>query len=95
MFYLVFIYFKLSIVEEHMISQNLSESERKSNGSGGHEGETPQDFVDVLLEIQRDKKAGSLVDRDNIKAAILVNTSLVFSFSFLCFVDKKLMSNDI
>ncbi|KAI8021215.1 Cytochrome P450 71A4 [Camellia lanceoleosa] len=59
------------IVEEHMISQNQSESERKSNGSGGHEGERPQDFVDVLLEIQRDKKAGSLVDRDNIKAVIL------------------------
>ncbi|KAL7238354.1 hypothetical protein ACSBR2_004453 [Camellia fascicularis] len=61
------------IIEEHMISQNQRESENESNGSGsgGHEGESPQDFVHVLLEIQRDKMDGFLVDGDSIKSIIL------------------------
>lgn len=46
--------------------------------------EDQKDFVDVLLEIQKDSKSGDSVDRDGIKAIILVRILALFlHFIFL------------
>ncbi|KAI8018634.1 Cytochrome P450 71A2 [Camellia lanceoleosa] len=58
-----------SVVEEHMdLRREKSGGERVDHDGGD---EIQQDFVDVLLDIQRDNKVGFPVDRDSIKALIL------------------------
>ncbi|KAL6198773.1 hypothetical protein ACLB2K_028562 [Fragaria x ananassa] len=37
----------------------------------GEEGEDRKDFVDLLLEVQKNNISGSSIDRDGIKAVIL------------------------
>ncbi|XP_048136576.1 cytochrome P450 736A117-like [Rhodamnia argentea] len=52
------------VVEEHR-----RKMEKKSTGGGG--GEDRRDFVDVLLEIEKDKTVGFALGADSIKALIL------------------------
>ncbi|KAL7191865.1 hypothetical protein ACSBR2_023861 [Camellia fascicularis] len=58
-----------SVVEEHMDLRR----EKRGGERADHEGsiEIEQDFVDVLVDIQRDNKVGFSVDRDSSKALIL------------------------
>lgn len=53
------------IVDEHQHSRRESKND-----------EIVQDFVDVLLEVQKEKLVGFAIDRDNIKALVLV----IFSY---------------
>ncbi|CAL5372791.1 unnamed protein product [Camellia sinensis] len=58
-----------SVVEEHMDLRREKSGGERADREGGDE--IQQDFVDVLLDIQRDNKVGFPVDRDSIKALIL------------------------
>ncbi|PWA91007.1 cytochrome P450 [Artemisia annua] len=51
------------VIEEHV--------ERKRQTSGGDDDEN-KDFVDILLDIQNEKDADFVLDRDTVKALILV-----------------------
>ncbi|KAK8604060.1 hypothetical protein V6N13_096523 [Hibiscus sabdariffa] len=55
--------------EEHMNSQNQQINDHKEI-----QGEDQKDYVDVLLEIQRQNKSGFPMESTNIKALILVRT---------------------
>lgn len=61
--------FLKGVVEEH-ISRRL-----KEGNSGTIERYRVKDFVDVLLQVQMDNTAGFPIDRDSIKALILVSLS--------------------
>lgn len=50
------------MVEEHQLRSDVQTSD---------DGDQVKDFVDVLLEVQRDKTAGFPIERDSIKAIIL------------------------
>ncbi|KAI7979951.1 Cytochrome P450 71A23 [Camellia lanceoleosa] len=65
-----------SVVEEHMYLRREKSGGERADHEGGVEIE--QDFVDVWLDIQRDNKVGFPVDRDSIKALILVRLDLPF-----------------
>ncbi|PRQ17185.1 putative psoralen synthase [Rosa chinensis] len=54
-----------TVLEDHMV--NLS----TKGDICGIEGEDRKDFVDVLLEVQKNNITGSSIDRDGIKAVIL------------------------
>ncbi|XVF83045.1 hypothetical protein PTKIN_Ptkin16aG0100800 [Pterospermum kingtungense] len=56
--------FMEGVVEEHMEKAN-------DDGSKGIQHEKGKDFVDVLLEIQRENKVGFPIEKDCIKAIIL------------------------
>ncbi|CAL5375052.1 unnamed protein product [Camellia sinensis] len=58
-----------SVVEEHMDLRREKSGGERADCEGGDE--IQQDFVDVLLDIQRDNKVGFPVDWDSIKALIL------------------------
>ncbi|KAI7979950.1 Cytochrome P450 71A2 [Camellia lanceoleosa] len=58
-----------SVVEEHMDLRREKSGGERADHEGGDE--IQQDFVNVLLDIQRDNKVGFPVDRDSIKALIL------------------------
>ncbi|KAL7191872.1 hypothetical protein ACSBR2_023867 [Camellia fascicularis] len=58
-----------SVVEEHMDLRRKKSGGERADHEGGDE--IQQDFVGVLLDIQRDNKVGFPVDRDSIKALIL------------------------
>ncbi|KAL4347336.1 hypothetical protein GQ457_17G017820 [Hibiscus cannabinus] len=53
------------VIEEHMNQHN-----KQTNDHKGIQGEDQKDFVDVLLEIQRQNKVGFPMERMNIKAVI-------------------------
>ncbi|KAH6815974.1 hypothetical protein C2S53_017388 [Perilla frutescens var. hirtella] len=57
------------VVKEHIDASKRDES--GEGGGGGNEGESQKDFVDVLLEIQRNEKGGFVLDAISIKALIL------------------------
>ncbi|KAJ8429606.1 hypothetical protein Cgig2_017440 [Carnegiea gigantea] len=54
------------ILEEHLHSPNT-----QGNGHKSDKGEKMKDFVDVLLDVQRDETVGFSVDRESMKALIL------------------------
>ncbi|KAK8659052.1 hypothetical protein V6N13_029267 [Hibiscus sabdariffa] len=57
------------VIEEHMNQHN-----KQTNDHKGIQGQDQKDFVDVLLEIQRQNKVGFPMERMNIKAVIFVRT---------------------
>jgi len=64
------------VIQEHV-------EERERNGGGKVTGESRHDFVDVLLQIQRDEVAGFPLHKDTIKAVILVRPrfrGLIFNY---------------
>jgi len=66
------------IVEQHMCGT----LKRESNGDGSIQGEDENSLVDVLLAIQKDNVTGVAIDRESIKALILVGSlSLSLSLS--------------
>ncbi|KAG5537004.1 hypothetical protein RHGRI_024442 [Rhododendron griersonianum] len=58
---------------EGLVEERMNRYKRENGGSGsGHDSEETQDFVDILLEIQRENAAGSSpVHRDTIKAVLM------------------------
>ncbi|KAK8604609.1 hypothetical protein V6N13_099543 [Hibiscus sabdariffa] len=58
------------VIEEHMNQHNKQTNDHNK----GIQGEDQKDFVDVLLEIQRQNKVGFPMERMNIKAVIFVRT---------------------
>lgn len=56
------------VIEEHQNCQR-----RGGNGNGSLENEHQKDFVDVLLQIQKENVIGFPIDRVSIKAIILVS----------------------
>ncbi|XP_059658926.1 cytochrome P450 736A117-like [Cornus florida] len=57
---------------EGVIEDHIDSKKKESNGGGsGDQDKKQQDFVDVLLEIQRENTDGFLLQRDSIKALIL------------------------
>ena len=54
----------------------------------GERGEGEKDFVDVLLEVQRNERGGFVLDDISIKALILVSCSI--SFFLFCFAISNL-----
>ncbi|KAL7191867.1 hypothetical protein ACSBR2_023863 [Camellia fascicularis] len=59
-----------SVVEEHMDLRTEKSGSERADHEGGVE--IQQDFVNVLLDIKRNNKVGFPVDRDSIKALILI-----------------------
>lgn len=57
------------VVEEHVSRHN-----RKQNVHMGIQDEDQKDFVDTLLEIQRENTVGFPIERVCIKAVVLVRT---------------------
>jgi len=67
----------LGVIEEHQNCQR-----RGGNGNGSLENEHQKDFVDVLLQIQKENVIGFPIERVSIKALILVSKlSLSLSLS--------------
>ncbi|KNA16975.1 hypothetical protein SOVF_084500 [Spinacia oleracea] len=68
-----FDHFLEQVVKEHQDGQagNMSDGESEND-------EISKDFVDVLLDVQKEKAAGFAIDRDSIKALILVTFSSLF-----------------
>lgn len=58
------------VIQEHVESKN-----RWRDRSAERNGET---FIDTLLEIQNENSVGVSIDRDSIKALILVSTLMCF-----------------
>ncbi|XP_058227454.1 cytochrome P450 736A117-like isoform X3 [Rhododendron vialii] len=58
---------------EGLVEERMNRYKRENGGSGsGHDSEETQDFVDILLEIQRENAAGSSpVHKDTIKAVLM------------------------
>ncbi|KAI3470169.1 hypothetical protein Pfo_026832 [Paulownia fortunei] len=57
---------------EFVVKEHMDERRRKGDDGGGSgEGENQKDFVDVLLEIQRNEEGGFALDAISIKALIL------------------------
>ena len=72
------------IVNEH-------QDRRKSSFRDGSESENDEkveEFVDVLLDVQEENTVGFSIDRDNIKALILVMFSLLFLLIWLRFYSE-------
>lgn len=80
------------VVKEHMDGRSIERDERESQ----------KDFVDVLLEVQKNERSGFVLDAISIKAVILVSIPFTFpvynngeqrldcnSFMFLFFCDTK------
>lgn len=66
---------------EFVVKEHMDERRRKRDddgGSGEGEGKNWKDFVDVLLEIQRNEEGGFVLDAISIKALILVSIVLLF-----------------
>lgn len=59
------------VVEEHIIGFDGDGISSSTSVEFGEDNK--RDFVDVLLEIQRDQMAGFPIDRESIKALILVS----------------------
>jgi hypothetical protein len=58
------------VIEEH---ENCQRRGDNGNGNGSLENEHQKDFVDVLLQIQKENVIGFPIDRVSIKALILVS----------------------
>ncbi|KAK4436619.1 cytochrome [Sesamum alatum] len=57
---------------EFVVKEHMDERRRNGNDGGGEgEGKNRKDFVDVLLEIQRNEEGGFALDAISIKALIL------------------------
>jgi hypothetical protein len=61
------------VIEEHI-------SGKKSDG---HVGEENNDFVDILLSVQKNNAAGFSIDRTAIKGLLLVRISIFFYLSYI------------
>jgi len=57
---------------EEVIEEHIS-----SNGHAGDENEVQNDFVDVLLSLQKTNAMGFPIDRTSIKALILVSNNII------------------
>jgi hypothetical protein len=67
------------VIEEHQNCQG-----RGGNGNGSLENEHQKDFVDVLLQIEKENVIGFPIERLSIKALILVS-KLTLSLSLFIF----------
>jgi cytochrome P450 len=61
------------VIEEHI-------SGKKSDG---HVGEENNDFIDILLSVQKNNAAGFSIDRTAIKGLLLVRISIFFYLSYI------------
>lgn len=58
---------------EKIVEEGIKRLEKRvSNEGEGEEGKGQLSFVDVLLEVQKENATGFSIDRDSIKAIILV-----------------------
>ncbi|KAJ0760135.1 putative cytochrome P450 [Helianthus annuus] len=57
------------VIAEHVDRKKLV----SGGGGGGGEDDEEKDFVDILLEIESDKDASFVLERDTVKALILVS----------------------
>lgn len=67
---------------EFVVKEHLDDRRKVEGGIGDVEGEKRKDFVDVLLEIQRNEEIGFALDAISIKAVILV-MSIAFASYFI------------
>lgn len=63
---------------EFVVREHMDGRRRERDGREGGEGESQKDFVDVLLEVQKNEKAGFVLDAISIKAVILVRHPFTF-----------------
>lgn len=71
---------KVSKELDHFLEQVVKEHQDGGGESSKENDESVKDFVDVLLEVQKEKTPGFTIDRDSIKALILVTCSFLFLF---------------
>ncbi|CAK9153464.1 unnamed protein product [Ilex paraguariensis] len=57
---------------EGIVKDHTERKKGKNDGGGGDSVEEGTDFVDILLEIQREKMTGFSIHRDTIKALIMI-----------------------
>lgn len=60
------------VVEEHMANQDIQKQGKVL------QNDSKEDFVDILLRIQKENSNGISIDRDSIKAILLVRTLFFF-----------------
>ncbi|KAJ0795121.1 putative cytochrome P450 [Helianthus annuus] len=58
---------------EGVIAEHVDRKKLVSGGGGGEDDDEEKDFVDILLEIESDKDASFVLERDTVKALILVS----------------------
>lgn len=62
------------VVDEHVNRRQPVNGEGRGYSDDGEDGEQQKDFVDVLLEVQKDSTTGFPIGKVNIKALILVSS---------------------
>lgn len=63
---------------EFVVKEHMDGSSEREGGEGEAESESQKDFVDVLLEIQKNERSGFVLDAISIKAVILVSIPFTF-----------------